>query len=365
MAQFLLWMFGGMGIPLLGFAAARARARLPSLAASRKVRTTTFTAGPDPYMRDFYKFLIAKIDAARYCIYMTGEGFDSSAQAEQLANQLVAAMRRALGRGVQVIRLQTHPVINDVWLAHLKALITEFPGHFELRALVDRAPWQSVSLCAIDVDDPARNVTEMMIAMPRFLGAQRHKVASTAVFIEGHYALALAVRDQVVESGADPAQARHLQTAEAIDGFFRGEYYFAYGSNMRPAQMVARCPSALLICPVMLPDHRLVFNRSGTYRAGGVANIEPAPGQRVYGVLWKLAKTDFHRLDETEDPLAYRRERLRVYSLDGQPYDCHVYVAVPDQPDTPDRKYLDDMIRVAQQVGLPPEYLALLRARQL
>jgi gamma-glutamylcyclotransferase (GGCT)/AIG2-like uncharacterized protein YtfP len=91
----------------------------------------------------------------------------------------------------------------------------------------------------------------------------------------------------------------------------------------------------MLVCPVMLPAHRLVFNRSGTYRPGGVANIEPDADERVYGILWKMAGTDFTRLDQAEDPRAYRRERARVYSLRGRPYDCHVYFASPTSPTSP------------------------------
>jgi cation transport regulator ChaC len=119
-----------------------------------------------------------------------------------------------------------------------------------------------------------------------------------------------------------------------------------------------------MVCVVVLTGHRLVFNRSGSYRPGGVANIEPAPGERVYGVLWKLAQAEFQSLDQTEDPRAYRRERLQVHSQDGQPYDCHAYLAIPDQPDVPDCNYLDALIQAGRDVGLPPEYLARLHARR-
>jgi hypothetical protein len=50
--------------------------------------------------------------------------------------------------------------------------------------------------------------------------------------------LARTVRDRIIELGADPSVARHLQTSDAVAGFFRAE--FAYGSNMDPAQMLAR-----------------------------------------------------------------------------------------------------------------------------
>lgn len=279
-----------------------------------------------------------------------------------MATQVVTAMRSALRRDVPVVRLQTRPVVSDFWHEHLTALIAEFRQNFELRVFLDQAPVQVANICAIDVDDASRNVAEMMTEMPRFLGTQRHQAATTAVFVEGHQMLARTFRDRIIELGVDPSLARHLRTADEVAGFFRGEYYFAYGSNMDPAQMLTRCPSAMMVCPVVLPEHRMVFNRSGTYRPGGVANIEPSAGERVYGILWKMAATDFTRLDQTEDPRAYRRQRARVFSLRGQPYDCHVYHAIPDQPDLPDHDYLDTLIQAGYNAGLPPEYLTQLRA---
>jgi hypothetical protein len=77
-----------------------------------------------------------------------------------------------------------------------------------------------------------------------------------------------------------------------------------------------------------------------------------------------MAGTDFIRLDQAEDPRAYRRERARVYSLRGRPYDCHVYFAIPDHPDLPDHDYLDGLIQAGRNAGLPPEYLAQLDARR-
>jgi Gamma-glutamyl cyclotransferase, AIG2-like len=358
------WMFDGLGTSLAGFGAARVRRRLLSHAASRRVRTVVFTAGPDPYMSGFYEYLAAKIEAARHGVYLSGEGFDDAPGAESMARQVVTAMRSALRRDVPVVRLQTRPVVTDFWHEHLTALTGGFPQLFELRVFLDQAPVQVANICAIDVDDTNRNVAEMMIEMPRFLGTQRHQAATTAVFVEGHQMLARTFRDRIIELGSDPSVARHLRTTDEVAGFFRGEYYFAYGSNMDPGQMLTRCPSAMMICPVMLPEHRLVFNRSGTYRPGGVANIEPSSGERVYGLLWKMAATDFTRLDQTEDPRAYRRERARVYSLRGQPYDCHAYYAIPDQPDCPDHDYLVTLIQAGRNAGLPPEYLTQLQARR-
>lgn len=363
MTDFLAWMFDGLGTALAGFVAARARRRLRAGAVSRKVRTTVFTAGSNPYMSDFYTHLAAKISSARHDVYITGEGFTPSHGGDSLAGQLVAAMRGVLGRGVRVVRLQSSVVVSDFWRDQMKALTGEFPHLFELHVIVDPAQAQPVSMCAIDVDDASRNVAEMMVGLPRFVGTQTRKLAVTAVFAEGHQLLAQAVRDQIISMCADTAATRRLATPEAVEGHFRGEYYFAYGSNMAPAQMAVRCPSALMVCVAVLTGYRLVFNRSGSYRPGGVANIEPHQSERVYGVVWKLAEAELQGLDQAEDPGAYYREALRVFSLDGRPYDCHAYLAIADQGDMPDQHYLNALIQAGRGVDLPPEYLARLQAR--
>jgi hypothetical protein len=192
MTELLQWMFDGWGTAV----AERGTRRLVrSRPASRKVRTTVFTAGPDPHIAPFYEYFAARIGAARNCVYMTGKGFESSPDCsspgcENLAAGLITSISQALRRGVPVIRLQTHPVVSDFWHDRLKALITEFPHLFELQVLMDATHMQSPNLCAIDIDDPARNITEMMLETPRYLGTRRHQVATYAVFQKGHQMLA-------------------------------------------------------------------------------------------------------------------------------------------------------------------------------
>jgi hypothetical protein len=318
----------------------------------------------DLYMTDFYEFLANKIAEARHCVYITGEGV-REAHGEPLHPELAAAPWTALRNGAHVVRVQTTPVVSDFWFSQLHAMVTEFPQTFELRALATPVNVTRVDLCAIDVDDPDRNVAETMVQTPRYLGTRRLNLATTAVFVEGHQLLAQSFRDQILDLGT-AASAEHLTSGPAVERFFRGEHYFAYGSNMDRAQMTQRCPSAMLIGPVALHDHRLVFDRSGTYRPGRVANLRHAPGHRVYGTLWKLSADDLRRLDDTEDPRAYHRSTLTVHSLSGEPHPgTHVYFATPDLDDgAPDAQYLDVLITAGHAAGLPPEYLQELAARR-
>ena len=75
--------------------------------------------------------------------------------------------------------------------------------------------------------------------------------------------------------------------------------YFAYGSNMLPARLIARCPSARALGPVRLAHHALAFTKPG--RDGSAkATITPRPGAHVPGALFLLANQDAESLDRAE-----------------------------------------------------------------
>jgi len=361
--EFLLWLFGGLGIPMLAWATYQFRRLIPRILLRRRVKVATFTVAQGAYMEDFYQAFAEKISAARQNVYITGEGFDCSTPAGRgFARKLIDAMRQALDNGARVVRIQTRTTIDSTWLGHLKGLLADYPSTFELYSpLVSSAP-QVASLCVIDAEDVDRNTTEFMLEINRHFGSDRRDVAGTAVFVTGHQPLAETIRSRIVNVSRDREYAARIRTAEEAESFFHGEYYFAYGSNMCPDQMVARCPSAIKTSTGVLPDMRLVFNRRGTYRPGSVASLEPAPGERVYGVIWKMSTQEFARLDEAEDPTAYRREEATVYSLQGMPYACHLYIALPNAEDSPDPEYLAHMLKCAKDAGLPTGYLRALEA---
>ena len=81
---------------------------------------------------------------------------------------------------------------------------------------------------------------------------------------------------------------------------------FAYGSNMDPVQMRQRCPGAETIGNGVLRDHRLCFPRLSDKRGCGVSSVEPAVGQEVWGVVYRLNATDLASLDGFEGYLADR-----------------------------------------------------------
>jgi gamma-glutamylcyclotransferase (GGCT)/AIG2-like uncharacterized protein YtfP len=88
---------------------------------------------------------------------------------------------------------------------------------------------------------------------------------------------------------------------------------FAFGSNMDPVQMRARCPSAKFSGTAELPGHRLVFVGHSNKWGGAVATVEPCEGRTVPGVLWRITEEDLARLDRFEGaPHVYEQRIGRV-----------------------------------------------------
>lgn len=140
--------------------------------------------------------------------------------------------------------------------------------------------------------------------------------------------------------------------------------YFSFGSNMSADQMRRRIGEVAFVGKAVIRDHALVFNRKGTYRAGGVASIAPAPGERVFGVLWRVPIAALRKLDEIEDVTAYRRVTMAVSGLDGVQRFAQVYVAIPQGAFEPDAEYLEVLIEGARAAELPAEWIATLESHR-
>lgn len=102
------------------------------------------------------------------------------------------------------------------------------------------------------------------------------------------------------------------------------KYYFAYGSNMDQEDLSAWCAGrgyapVILRNPRMaeLRGYRLDFNYYSTSRASGAANIMPADGSSVFGIVVELADDDFAAIRAKEGwPGSYREMLLPVHAGD-------------------------------------------------
>ncbi len=140
-------------------------------------------------------------------------------------------------------------------------------------------------------------------------------------------------------------------------------WYFAYASNMSRAQMRARAGEILEERPGRLENYEMVFNKKA--RGGtATANIRPAAGKVVAGVLYKVAESAFRNLDRFEGaPQHYRRTEVRVMDSGGKEVLAQAYIATKVEKGLrPAAHYLQTILEGAGEHGLPAEYIEQIKA---
>ena len=108
-----------------------------------------------------------------------------------------------------------------------------------------------------------------------------------------------------------------------------GHFYFAYGSNMNAERVRQRQMKFERHYGGVLDGYRLAFNkRSVKYPGAASANVVPARGSRVEGVLYLLRDpSEIEVMDPFEGyPVRYSRRLLEVASTDGR-VPAWVYIA--------------------------------------
>lgn len=142
-------------------------------------------------------------------------------------------------------------------------------------------------------------------------------------------------------------------------------HYFAYGSNMNWTQMQRRCPSSAFVCVGRLVNYQFGIARHSRLRDCGTANIFPAIGKEVCGIVYQVSKPDLAILDGFED--GYRRETVAVFDLtDGnRRLNALVYIAeVENNVPLPNAEYKRLMIEGAKHWNLPASHLSMLESIQ-
>jgi gamma-glutamylcyclotransferase (GGCT)/AIG2-like uncharacterized protein YtfP len=147
--------------------------------------------------------------------------------------------------------------------------------------------------------------------------------------------------------------------------------YFAYGSNLRAAQMQRLCPGHRFLGPARLEHHRLAFTLPDEEWQGGVADVLRAPGEHVWGALYDITPSDLAALDTYEgyDPHgppeqnAYLRRTVTVTTGDDHtPSSAWCYfVRQPHAHVPPSNLYRRALLQGAQERGLPPHYVEALQ----
>jgi hypothetical protein len=148
--------------------------------------------------------------------------------------------------------------------------------------------------------------------------------------------------------------------------------YFAFGSNMDPKQMTARCPSHRVLGRGFLADHALCFPRRSPVRRCGTAGLAQAGGQGIWGVLYELDRADLARLHQAEGyapgrPADHNRHDfveidVRLGSADGETVRAFTYLARADDSGAgPSADYMKHLIDGAEHHRLPKTYVETLK----
>jgi gamma-glutamylcyclotransferase len=93
------------------------------------------------------------------------------------------------------------------------------------------------------------------------------------------------------------------------------------------------------------------------------ANICPANGKEVWGVLYKVTRRELLRLDSTEGVpgRGYRPTWLNAEDADGKPVTAVAYVAAGKEHDgTPSLRYISLLRDGARRHGLPEHWVQFL-----
>lgn len=138
--------------------------------------------------------------------------------------------------------------------------------------------------------------------------------------------------------------------------------YAAYGSNLDPRQMAARCPHSPLRMTGWLLGWRLTFGGEGWN--GVLPTLAEHPDSSVFVALYEVTEADTERLDswESADTGLYRKIRLRVATLEGD-VTAWVYVLSDFEGGLPSARTLGILADAAEAAGAPADYLQKLRAR--
>lgn len=141
--------------------------------------------------------------------------------------------------------------------------------------------------------------------------------------------------------------------------------YFAYGSNMSPAKLQDWSIEARFVSAACLHDWTLKMNKRGK-DGFARANIEPAPGCYVCGVLYEVDADALRKLDDMEGlGRGYRAEFLPVRIADGAQYQAYTYIGIKlAEGLSVTMTYRDMILQGAAEHGLPADYCAWLE-RQL
>jgi cation transport regulator ChaC len=134
--------------------------------------------------------------------------------------------------------------------------------------------------------------------------------------------------------------------------------------------MHERCAAAQFVVKALLIDYELQFTHTSNILKSGTADIIPAPGKSVWGVVYELTAEDRRQLDKKEgvSTKVYQPQDLTVQAEGDPQRSLKVYTYVICSKESPRPKpstiYLKYLLDGAKKWQLPSSYVELLRATE-
>ncbi|WP_102349037.1 gamma-glutamylcyclotransferase family protein [Bacillus sp. Marseille-P3661] len=140
--------------------------------------------------------------------------------------------------------------------------------------------------------------------------------------------------------------------------------YFAYGSCMSLKDIRRTVGTAQYVGPATLQNYRLGFTKFSKGRQGGVADIVPAAGEKVEGIVFSVP--DFIALDRREGVhiQAYKRISLKIeLQTTGEEVETETYTVVHKEKEEiiPSEEYMNIILDGA--CNLSEHYQNMLKER--
>ena len=137
--------------------------------------------------------------------------------------------------------------------------------------------------------------------------------------------------------------------------------YFAYGSNMLPARLIGRCPSAKAVGTSIARGWRLEFSKASK-DGSGKATLVVAPNSAIPGVIFEIDLGEREQLDQHEGVgFGYRRDDALAVERSSVPASTYLGISL-DRTLRPFDWYLATVIAGAEHHKLDAAHVAELRS---